>query len=708
MKGDKHMQPITMHDVILRSRVINRSPFMESSSSSRNYIASNNFSRLIDNGYSRVVAESVISQISKTDASDFAFRQMLEVFDMICENETPSYISHTANILAEATNKTRTGTETKDYLKMKVARFKTKLHTKFNTNIANATTAASDAVEAMKKNLATNTQPIKDNIDSAKKKADSVSKAQTAREEAALAGYEKIYEAYQRVGICDRIITNQDKLTKHYDLKEMVLANFDEPQRAIIEICSAIDSFKMPSSIKYNTSLENTLYTFAQCGIAIDRGLVAETVTDYYLLNTNPLTEESKQSMCKILESNVLFSEKDASNIDNMFKDIAKLDIKFDDTFVLLQEKPDTSKYITENELFTLMMKEAKDDTNKVKVLFNKFKMEAEKTPDKLKSLIYRIYVQSPDEIIEELPNLLSWIRSFLVIGGGVAIHPIVGVVALMVDQAIKITLSRKQLASYISKFESERDKTKKAINNTKDNEEKQRLEAYKKQLDKNIDKLKDEEDRLYTDDENSARHLNDNDDDGFNDLFSDFSFEESAVVLTEMDIANTMKLAKENLKKTMKDLSDKEKTISRNIDAGCSQFTSAAERALVNDNREAVIKGSLIPSASKVIKGAIVAAAGWAVNPALAVIGVLGSIGISKKLQAKERQLILDDIEIELNMCERYLKIAEDNNDMKAQRNLLTTKRSLERQRQRIKYKMTVYHNQQVDNKQKDDDYDD
>ena len=50
-----------------------------------------------------------------------------------------------------------------------------------------------------------------------------------------------------------------------------------------------------------------------------------------------------------------------------------------------------------------------------------------------------------------------------------------------------------------------------------------------------------------------------------------------------------------------------------------------------------------------------------------------------------------MEQIEIELEMCEKYIQIAENKNDMKALRQLLTTKKELQRQLQRIKYKMQV-----------------
>lgn len=169
--------------------------------------------------------------------------------------------------------------------------------------------------------------------------------------------------------------------------------------------------------------------------------------------------------------------------------------------------------------------------------------------------------------------------------------------------------------------------------------------------------------------------------------------------VVHELNITNTIKLAADKLKKTAVKLSDKEKAASRTIDSSLNTLRDSTERALRNDNREAIIRGSMLPSASKVIKGAIVAGAAYAVNPAVAVIGVLGTFAMNKRLKYKERQLILDDIEIELKMCEKYIRAAEDNNDMQALKQLYTIQKNLERQKQRIKYNMRVKFDQNVPN---------
>lgn len=158
------------------------------------------------------------------------------------------------------------------------------------------------------------------------------------------------------------------------------------------------------------------------------------------------------------------------------------------------------------------------------------------------------------------------------------------------------------------------------------------------------------------------------------------------------ISITSKLKLAQTQLKRTTESLKDKEKALSEKIDVDMSQTHKSIEKALTNNNREAVIKGSLIPSASRCIKAAVITGAAWAVNPAIAVIGAVGAFAMSKKLQKKERQLILDDIDIELQMCDKYLRIAEDKNDMKATRNILQTKRALQRQQQRLRYDMSVH----------------
>ena len=78
-------------------------------------------------------------------------------------------------------------------------------------------------------------------------------------------------------------------------------------------------------------------------------------------------------------------------------------------------------------------------------------------------------------------------------------------------------------------------------------------------------------------------------------------------------------------------------------------------------------------------------------------VIGAIAGIALSAKANARERQLVLDDIEVHLRIVEKKIQQAEMNNDDKALEQLLKLERTLTREKQRIKYRMKVYYNQRT-----------
>lgn len=167
--------------------------------------------------------------------------------------------------------------------------------------------------------------------------------------------------------------------------------------------------------------------------------------------------------------------------------------------------------------------------------------------------------------------------------------------------------------------------------------------------------------------------------------------------VMVEASFTNALKLASINLKKFMQKLSDKDKAISKTVDMNVNVFMKSVDNALSNENREQVIKGSVLPPASKIIKLAITTGALWLVQPALAVISALGYLGMSAKHRKKERALIIDELDTELKICNKYIERAEAKDDMKALKQLYNIQKSLTRQRQRLEYKMKVDFNQNV-----------
>lgn len=157
------------------------------------------------------------------------------------------------------------------------------------------------------------------------------------------------------------------------------------------------------------------------------------------------------------------------------------------------------------------------------------------------------------------------------------------------------------------------------------------------------------------------------------------------------MSFVNTLKLAVNNLRRKAVDLSEKEKSASEAIDGTINQMMRSMDKEMSAARREQIARGSILPSASKCIKLALVFAAAWIIQPELAVIGAIGAFFMNARATHAERQLALDEIEVELKMCERYINKYEQENNLQAVRQCEIIQRNLRRQYQRIKYRMKI-----------------
>lgn len=160
---------------------------------------------------------------------------------------------------------------------------------------------------------------------------------------------------------------------------------------------------------------------------------------------------------------------------------------------------------------------------------------------------------------------------------------------------------------------------------------------------------------------------------------------------IQELGLTSSLKLVSDKLTGIASNLSDKEKLMSKTVDDTCARLSRSVEKALTVENREAVIRGDVLPSASKVIKLAITTGIAFLIHPALAVIMVLGRFAINSKLRAKERQMVLDELDVELTMVDKYIQQAEDKKDMKRLRELYMIKKKLQAQDARLRYKIKI-----------------
>lgn len=457
--------------------------------------------------------------------------------------------------------------------------------------------------------------------------------------------------------------------------------------------------------------------------------------------------------------------------------------------------------------IMELLESEDLADSRDVKKILDEFKADQHKSVGRFKSCLLRIYQKSPENIIDDTPNILSTIRIAFIVGLSAIpmIGPALALVTAFVDRMISMRINEKQASKLITALEAEKKTVQEKLNNGKGNKED--LEKYIKCLDKCVDKVDNYRDRL-TDDEIEGRDRDDSNDLDFGDL-DDFSleskinadltvlntimeakedqelhtkidqllrtaltedtnlfgdiltileeandvFDTSSIIehyksmkyvklsihetsaftngydklmryksfvpekeeLKEDEISskyyieycaveavremvnesfnlNTLKLIIQNFKKKAKDLSTKEKAMWQSLDATMSGFMNAIERSLTSNRREAIIKGSIIPSFSKCLKIGMTIGGAALINPIFGVITALGTYAVSKKLNDRERQLIYDEIETELKVVDKQIQLADNDGDMKQYRMLLQYQKKLERERQRIKYGLKVH----------------
>ena len=166
----------------------------------------------------------------------------------------------------------------------------------------------------------------------------------------------------------------------------------------------------------------------------------------------------------------------------------------------------------------------------------------------------------------------------------------------------------------------------------------------------------------------------------------------ESDNILQEKVNLNTFKLAIQNAKAKLKDLSTKEKSLWQSVDAHASGLVRSIEKAMTSDRREAIIKGNIIPKFSKVIKGSVaLAGIGLVFSPTTAAITAIGALGVSSSLNLREKKLLMDEIDTELKVVEKQLEIAQNDGDMNQYRFLLNYQKKLTREYQRIRYGLKV-----------------
>ena len=98
----------------------------------------------------------------------------------------------------------------------------------------------------------------------------------------------------------------------------------------------------------------------------------------------------------------------------------------------------------------------------------------------------------------------------------------------------------------------------------------------------------------------------------------------------------------------------------------------------------------------SKIIKMVCVGGALYLISPALLVIGLVARFAMSSRVRTKERQLVANELDVELTMIDKYIQDADDKKDYKREKELMLLKKKLQAQYIRMRYKIKTEWNDQ------------
>lgn len=161
-----------------------------------------------------------------------------------------------------------------------------------------------------------------------------------------------------------------------------------------------------------------------------------------------------------------------------------------------------------------------------------------------------------------------------------------------------------------------------------------------------------------------------------------------------EMSISSMVDLALDKVKSGLGKLDVRQQMISNQIDANARTVEKNFDKIARYGNREAVVKGDWLPPLSKCIK-LVLGFGGLAfINPFLALVAAV-AVGLARnKNLRQERQKFINELDVELVMVDKYIKQAEEKNDLERVRNLMLVKKKLQGHYAKMKWRMKVDYN--------------
>lgn len=703
---------------------------------------------IVSENHNMTQAETVFKNILELDSNiDTAIMKSVDLLLELYKYNDPVVVNKHRQKVLESITKVRDANQFKNYIQRKMALHKGRVKNK----VANAV----DKVHNDIKNVA---KTAVSNIASAIPGSSGDGGEQAAHETLNM-----VYKVACENVTYDRIIKNYEKIGKRFDIDKIVIEKVFTKADAVREtarICKLIDTYNMSSINKFKVATENYLFVLSKNACPYDTVEIMEAAADYFLLNSDDkelYTVALESTLNDMSNYNPFGSSDIAKIVDKInkpketdldevidFRDgkmeayIAKF--KFDPThenFVTLIETIPNNigidTYINNMDMIFDTLNMLNIDTTayyttlikyneallscctlKIKPLLIKSLLTTyEKYANKIDKDVVdrmRLLIDNIDESIEEslitLPAKIDMLLESLESLSEKDAN------SLIEESFDRFSLDDIDGITQLTKLDPSVIKPSGYQTVLKDTLRTARRKQYKTIEDyEKIDCIKDNLNKLKNIDDSSDEDMSLDEaiiatkvkEACVNSLYD---FTKYPTTLKEMNIVNTIAMASEKVKAKLSDVSADVSNLSRQFDAQLDQLKGVVNtKDLESENREAVIAGNILPKASRIVKLAITAGVGYFINPAISVIVVLGYLGMSLDAQSKERRKVLEEIELELEMTNRYLKKAEDDGSLEKQRELLKIKKKLESQKARLMYNMAFKHGEALPGKNKDDD---
>lgn len=702
---------------------------------------------IVSENHNMTQAETVFKNILELDSNiDTAIMKSVDLLLELYKYNDPVVVNKHRQKVLESITKVRDANQFKNYIQRKMALHKGRVKNK----VANAVDKVHSDVKDQLKKVAGNIASL-------------VPGNSGDGEQAAHETLNMMYKVACENVTYDRIIKNYEKIGKRFDFDKIVIERVftkDDAVRETARICKLIDTYNMSSINKFKVATENYLFVLSKNACPYNTVDIVEAAADYFLLNSDDkeLYSVALESTLNDMANYNPFGSSDISKIVDKINKPKETDLdevidfntnRMDAYIAQFKHVPTHSEfvrmietlpnvvgmktYINHMDIIFDTLNMINDDTTQYFITLLKFNeallscYEGKDKVDLIKSLlaIYEQYANKIDKDIVDRMRLLvanineSVDESLITLPAKIdmLLESLESLAEKDANSLIEESFDRFSLndidgITQLTKLDPSVIKPSGYQTVLKDTLRTARRKQYKTFEDyEKIDCIKDNLNKLKDIDDSSDEDMSLDEaiistkvkEACVNSLYD---FTKYPTTLKEMNIVNTIAMASEKVKAKLSDVSADVSNLSRQFDAQMDQLKGVVNtKDLESENREAVIAGNILPKASRIIKLAITAGVGYFINPAISVIVVLGYLGMSLDAQSKERRKVLEEIELELEMTNRYLKKAEDDGSLEKQRELLKIKKKLESQKARLMYNMAFKHGEALPGKNKDDD---